>query len=592
MSRPLSAANPSTPLSSSTLPKDILPSARANRDDHAAMASLVISRDKLRELETEIASEAAELGALKESIQRSDQLAQKMIRMMGSLQTHIDELETSVMPVYRQIQSVAQVNDNVESSISLVEQLLRINDQVRRETTILLPSPTAETLLVYLDSMTKVAELINALQTPALDHCKMSLERAQSALHEAQNKTQTLFHDLHQSLSSKPLFHETANVHDTETLHALKTIADYFKNDRVQFKALQSIWIEVRSNTLAARCEPFFAAALSTARKEHAPSATQPASASAMASPVSSRSAKSAASAFPPSSCPLGDAMREAIEALLEEDQLAHEILSSKVAAAIIPRSTQILRDLAMSTVESILSAMKKACARREYADQVYLLSPVHVCNQLLDAQPSESIANTIFRPIVRMLTLTVGTIFTDLFGEVRGTNRMAIERPFAVPETANVYELTSMVLNILKRLAEYGPITDAILTASSSSSAWDGTVCISSKVSVDENASLAPSFPVASKYYNDVLGALESCLDTRSRQLRKPMQTLLFQLNNYNYILKNLKNSSTLLVPRFVEESVLRRYEQIIETLLRSFMNRYSAPDLLPECLSHFLIF
>lgn len=49
------------------------------------------------------------------------------------------EVERIVMPVYRNILNMAQMNDRIEGTIGLVEHLMKINEQVRKEVVILLP---------------------------------------------------------------------------------------------------------------------------------------------------------------------------------------------------------------------------------------------------------------------------------------------------------------------------------------------------------------------------------------------------------------------------------------------------------------------
>ena len=48
-------------------------------------------------------------------------------------------LESIVMPVYRNILNMSQTNDRIEGTIDLVEHLIKINEQVRKEVVILLP---------------------------------------------------------------------------------------------------------------------------------------------------------------------------------------------------------------------------------------------------------------------------------------------------------------------------------------------------------------------------------------------------------------------------------------------------------------------
>lgn len=74
----------STPLTTSTLPRDLLDrpakTPTVNRDD-SALASLSITNRKLKELEAEIAEDAAQLGTLKDAINKSEQISIRLVNL-------------------------------------------------------------------------------------------------------------------------------------------------------------------------------------------------------------------------------------------------------------------------------------------------------------------------------------------------------------------------------------------------------------------------------------------------------------------------------------------------------------------------------
>lgn len=49
------------------------------------------------------------------------------------------QLERVVMPVYRNILTMSQMNGRIESTMELVDHLMKANEQVRKEVVILLP---------------------------------------------------------------------------------------------------------------------------------------------------------------------------------------------------------------------------------------------------------------------------------------------------------------------------------------------------------------------------------------------------------------------------------------------------------------------
>ena len=130
----------STPLLASTSRRDIINSP-ANKSSPISddLSSLTITSGKLKDLETDIAAESVALSSLKDSITKSEQISYRLTRMLGTYETRMGEVERIVMPVYRNILNMAQMNDRIEGTIGLVEHLMKINEQVRKEVVILLP---------------------------------------------------------------------------------------------------------------------------------------------------------------------------------------------------------------------------------------------------------------------------------------------------------------------------------------------------------------------------------------------------------------------------------------------------------------------
>lgn len=453
-------------------------------------------------------------------------------------------LEKVVMPVYRNILSMSQMNDRIEGTMELVEHLMKANEQVRKEVILLLPGPTMENLFVYLESMARLDSIVKNLSSSDLAYCKISIERANSALRDAQTKLQAAFHDWLVNCSQLRSSDDGNLIPaplTPEMIAALSGIVNFFAGDSVKFAALIATWIDVRSNFLASSCEPLFVAAQNFEKK----------------------------AGYVRGSHPLAKAYQSAKLLLENELVIGNQILPETAINPTFMRSAQIIRDLAVASVEVIVSKMKKAFARREYADQVYLIDAAESAYRAIgdQTQPNKNLPLQVLIPSVKMFSTSVASIFTDLYGEIKGTIPRALERSFTVPENATVYELTLVVVNVLKRMAEVdGPVLDAVL-AQQLNGNWDGSLPESAFVAAEETV----NHENTERYVSDILGGLETCLDVKSKTLRRPMQTLLFQLNNYNYIEKNLQA----LKGSFISESAIKRYDQIIDALVRSFTNR-----------------
>ena len=448
--------------------------------------------------------------------------------------------------------------------------------------------PQLDNLALYLDSLNRLELIRQDLNNSDLNFCKISIERAEGAISDAHSKLQVAFKNWLVEIQSpkyEGLNNETATATTTKNetknetvIFCLKTIVDFSSNSNSSvnnFSSLLNDWVEIRSDYLAASCEPLF---------------------------NQSQIFEKDPNTYKLNSHPLPAAFKLARRLLLAEEQFISKVWPSTVAGPTFLRSAQIVRDLAVSTVESITGKMKKALAKREYSDQVYLFpligqsylsvfnnennNPEIEYNSNNNSPPSFAIQ--VLLPSLKYFIVTTATLLTDLIGEIRGTIPRALERPFPVPQNATVYELTSVSVNVLKRLEGNGPILEAVLKGQASDN-WDGSLEYCNENfneytdptdsdpenptnSIDSTDINPLQLPNTKKFFLDTLSSLETSIDAKSKTFRRPMQTLLFQLNNYNYLVKGIGGFRSGLV----DGGVIKRYEQIVDALLRSFFNRY----------------
>jgi len=415
--------------------------------------------------------------------------------------------------------------------------------------------PTLDNLTVYLDSIGRLEMIHKDLISSDLAYCKISIEKAKSAIDEAHSKVQLAF---------KNWLNDDSNSTDTdiailnpEIISALQRIVEFSLSSPNMFSTLISDWIETRSNYLAATCESQFVLA-QTFEKD--------------------------SGSYKRGSHPLPAAYDLARRLLEVEEALMGKVWPGTAAGPTFLRSAQIVRDLAVSTVEVICAKMKKALTRREYADQVFLFQVIGACYRAVYPSKnsndpafgnSDSFAVQVLLPSLKFFITSTASLLIDLIGEIRGTIPRALERPFTVPQNATVFELTSITVNVLKRIESDGPVLEALLRGQATDN-WDGTLIFAEEGNVgdSENTANTPHISLTNtkRYFTDLLSSLETSIDSKSKTLRRPMQTLLFQLNNYNYLGRNLVGIRA----ELIDVGLLKRYEQIIETLQRSFVSRY----------------
>ena len=209
-----------------------------------------------------------------------------------------------------------------------------------------------DNLLVYLDSINRLEAIQQDLSHSDLSgNCKISLERTTVALEDARSKLQQAFRNWLTNISERKDEENSPGIvsdHDEKIPVALQTVVNFYLNSSANFSALISDWIEIRSNFLAASCESLF---------------------------MQSQAFEKDPSGYQPGSHPLPLAFSHARSLLHSEELFMAKVWPSSAIGPTFLQSAQIVRDLALSTVECITGKMKKALARREYADQVFLFN-------------------------------------------------------------------------------------------------------------------------------------------------------------------------------------------------------------------------
>lgn len=100
------------------------------------------------------------------------------------------------------------------------------------------------------------------------------------------------------------------------------------------------------------------------------------------------------------------------------------------------------------------------------------------------------------------------------------------------------VSELTISTLSYMRRMSEYAPTVEKLLKV-----LGDGNWKVGGDSRRFVPISDSPT-PILAHYFSDTLDTLSSCLETRSRTLKKPGLSALFLLNNYQHIAKVMQNS------------------------------------------------
>jgi hypothetical protein len=249
-----------------------------------------------------------------------------------------------------------------------------------------------------------------------------------------------------------------------------------------------------------------------------------------------------------------------------EEDMFAHAVLPGMLVEGALRRTVAGVADDVFVITQGLAGGVLKACERHEYSDQAYVFDLLEALN---DAYYGAAASLASLKSALQLLAQAAATMLarfrTDIEGEAKQPSP-----GLPTPATATVFEMTSSVLNGLKRLLEYERVLEAVLrkTDPGLTDRWDGLLG-----ALEAGGPLEPVAMPA--YYQACLKALEQVLEQRAKAYRKPVSALVFRLNNYRHINRLITTTSlaTMLTPE-----AEARYQSILQQLRDQYLGSWKA--------------
>lgn len=273
-------------------------------------------------------------------------------------------------------------------------------------------------------------------------------------------------------------------------------------------------------------------------------------------------------------------------------------VLPSSAQAEAIRRTIKHPADMVRLASEAAASGVTKAAGRGEFLEQLWIFDVIEVFTGLWNR--ASSMIQDLTRIALKAVTeagVHLLRALMDLMQDFSGGAHMGV-----ASANATVFEETSSLMNCLKRMLEYERIIEILLTRWSQKD-WDGIIHTSggggggggggasdgnddddlvvggndvdAAAEVDEATSAArtttpPSFAMA-LYYQDLLKGLEVSIEQHSHVYKRPLTSVLFQLNNYHYMVRALRATSGL--ANLLTLETAQKYEGIVEALLRDYL-------------------
>lgn len=237
--------------------------------------------------------------------------------------------------------------------------------------------------------------------------------------------------------------------------------------------------------------------------------------------------------------------LEQMLTLLQAEQQFAMQVLPSP-AEGLARASKGVAEDWLLLT-QSLCGIVTRGLERGEWAEQVFLLDLVSAFSK---SRPDlASLLDGSFRVLVG----SAGQVLDRVRRDVEQEGRQSSAGP--PPANATAMELTGSLLSLLRRMAEYGPVAEALLSRDSP---------MAPLPALPEQASLA-QLPLLSAYYQNSLRWLEAAIELRAKGYKKPVVGLVFRLNNYRYIQRVISQS---LLSELLSEDTRMHYQQVLQQL------------------------
>lgn len=257
-------------------------------------------------------------------------------------------------------------------------------------------------------------------------------------------------------------------------------------------------------------------------------------------------------------------AIRKFFRLAHNETIFARQVLPEQYLEEALRRAIKHPADLVKMSCEAAGSRVSKATAKGEFVDQIWIFDVTDVFNDLF-VKCDLVLVRTLIKPALKSVTSGAVDFLRELVENINESSKSTASA------NATVFEQTSTLLNCLKRMLEYERIIEALLHKWAQKESWDGIV---GPVGNAETETFSMAL-----YYKDLLNALEVAIEKHSKDYRKAIVGILFQLNNFNYIMKTFKNSNLSAIITMESE---QKYELIVDSLLKEYLNYWRSSAML----------
>ncbi|ORY39008.1 hypothetical protein BCR33DRAFT_700153 [Rhizoclosmatium globosum] len=466
------------------------------------------------ELEQVLENDIAELAQLQESLQKTNVLTERMGGMLTSFEDRLAKLESSILPIHKSTKHLTKLHENIEKSLDHVDEIVSQLGLGAREDIYISKGPTKnEDVTEYLTCVAKLKDALNHLTSLQYKSSENATMKLKLVLTKAHFHIDTLFRKKLSSLSNPiditpdngaqlPKISE-ADMEELVLLTGQLAPLDRIISDNSDVYEHLKTYTDVRSVYLV---------------KSLATLAT-----------LSGSSARSSA-VYTKGSSPFISYTLYFLRMCKAEKALIQKLIIKPQAQACYLSTIAAATEVFTETGESIISRVKRSIQKREYID-LYML--IDVCANLSEylkqydtivafsgnkgAEITELVSNS------RVIILFFFRDFCEEIKQLEPPNSKA-----QLPVDGTVHEISSVTLNIVRRILEYETALNTMLLEGHGAANLTAT----------NIKALCKEF----------LTHLYANLESKAKVYKRSILGTVFLINNYHFIMKQIKSMGPIL--------------------------------------------
>ncbi|KAI8901620.1 Cullin repeat-like-containing domain protein [Globomyces pollinis-pini] len=465
--------------------------------------------EKRKQLEKKLEQDIKDMQLLQGSLELADDATKRATNMLNSFDTRLAKLESFILPIHEQTQSLTRTNINLDIALNIVTAYTNVVEMINYHENVVEKGLGATTLELYIESVEKLKESLHQLESSNYRSSERITQDLRGKLSKGIQELDELFKKVLTNCtafateSDIQSFQLPLGVESTQLITLTNVLSDSLEQIGPVTGFLK-IYSDIRAKFLS-QC---LATSNALARDQEVKFGY-------------SRIAYQKGSSL---LLPYANSLLSFLQA---EYTVATDVVPKQHVVNAYTLTITPAVDAFLECTETLLNRVKKSLQKRD-ANDLYMLIDIYEGLHNLTVNQDLLLAHCgkkgfEIRSIFSTFATTIVTYFKEYYEELKIDPDS--KKSHVLSQDGTVHETTSMTMNAVRRIHDN---VDAI------------------KLILDTNKGIYSIFPCKSisDYIHQLIDLLMSDLENKSKSYKKPVLAALFMLNNANYIIKSVKGT------------------------------------------------